>query len=221
VNDTGIGIAPEDLERAFLPFEQVSRTSTPGAGLGLAIARSLAELHGGQLEVSSTRGVGSSFILTLPRRPEPTPGGPPQTSVSVPATSLGGGRPILVVEDDPTALSLATDVLQMANYEVWQARGLAEAQEHLERDTPALVLLDLRLGDGDGTDLARQIRADSRHPMLPILALSADATPDDAIRAKAAGCGDFLTKPVSPRVLLRRIQELITEAANPAGPSAA
>jgi PAS domain S-box-containing protein len=221
VHDTGIGIAPQDLERAFLPFEQVSRTSTPGAGLGLAISRSLAELHGGQLEVSSTPGVGSSFILTLPRRLDTTAGRDIPTPSSFPLASLGGGRPILVVEDDPTALRLATEVLQMADYEVWQARGLVEARERLERATPALVLLDLRLGDGDGVDLARHIRADSRYPGLPILALSADAMPDDAARARAAGCGDFLSKPVSPRVLLAHIHELITAAGDAAGPPAA
>jgi PAS domain S-box-containing protein len=218
VNDTGIGIAPEDLERAFLPFEQVSRTSTPGAGLGLAIARSLAELHGGTLDVSSTPGVGSSFTLTLPRRPEPGAARTAATSAGLPAARLGGGKPILVVEDDPTALTLATEVLHMANYEVWQARGLAEAREHLERDTPALVLLDLRLGDGDGVDLAKAIRADGRHAGLPILALSADAMPDDVMRAKAAGCGDFLAKPVSPRVLLSHIEKLIADAGSPARP---
>ena len=220
IHDTGIGIAPADLERAFLPFEQVSRTSTPGAGLGLAISRSLAELHGGQLDVSSTPGVGSSFILTLPRRLDTSVGRVVPTPSSLPLASLGGGRPILVVEDDPTALGLATEVLQMADYEVWQARGLGEARELLERATPALVLLDLRLGDGDGVDLARQIRADSRYPGLPILALSADAMPDDAARARAAGCGDFLSKPVSPRVLLAHIHDLITAAGDAAGPPA-
>jgi PAS domain S-box-containing protein len=221
VNDTGIGIAPDDVERAFLPFEQVSRTSTPGAGLGLAISRSLAELHGGRLEVLSTLGVGSAFTLTLPRHADATERRAAQTSPSIAVAGLGGGRPILVVEDDPVALGLATDVLQIADYEVWQARGLAEAKEQLARATPALVLLDLRLGDGDGLDLAMQIRADGKHPRLPILALSADATPDDARRARAAGCGDFLSKPVSPRVLLGRIDKLIADAREADGPPAA
>ncbi|RDJ93412.1 response regulator, partial [Lacticaseibacillus rhamnosus] len=78
-------------------------------------------------------------------------------------------------------------VLQIADYEVWQARGLAEAKEQLARATPALVLLDLRLGDGDGLDLAMQIRADGKHPRSPILALSADAPPGAARRAPATG----------------------------------
>ena len=217
VHDTGIGIAPEDLERAFLPFEQVSRTSTPGAGLGLAIARSLAELHGGQLEVSSTLAEGSSFTLTLPRRAEAAVGHVSQEPDGLPMAGLGGGRPILVVEDDPTALSLATDILEMADYEVWRARGLAEGREHLRHGTPALVLLDLRLGDGGGLELAEDIRADPTRRDLPILVLSADATPDDARRVRAAGCNEFLSKPLGPRILLARISELIATAESGGG----
>lgn len=212
VHDTGIGIAPEDLDRAFLPFEQVSRTSTPGAGLGLAISRSLAELHGGQLVVSSTLHEGSSFTLTLPRRADAAVGHASHASDSLPLAGLGGGRPVLVVEDDPTALSLAAEILEMADYEVWKARSLAEAREQLRQSTPALVLLDLRLGDGNGVDLAEDIRADATRQDLPILVLSADATPEDAKRARAAGCNDFLSKPVGPRVLLARISELIASA---------
>lgn len=217
VHDTGIGIAPEDLERAFLPFEQVSRTSTPGAGLGLAIARSLAELHGGRLEVSSTLGEGSTFALTLPRRAEATVGQASPAAESLPMAGLGGGRPILVVEDDPTALSLATEILEMVDYEVWKARSLAEAREQLRHGTPALVLLDLRLGDGNGVDLAEDIRADETRRNLPILVLSADATPEDAKRVRAAGCNGFLSKPVGPRILLSRISELISSAEGQGG----
>jgi DNA-binding response OmpR family regulator len=116
------------------------------------------------------------------------------------------------VEDDPTALSLAAEILEMADYEVWKARSLAEARDQLRQGTPALVLLDLRLGDGNGVDLAEDIRADATRQDLPILVLSADATPEDAKRARAAGCNDFLSKPVGPRVLLARISELIASA---------
>ncbi len=217
VRDTGIGIGPEDVDRAFLPFEQVSRTSTPGAGLGLAIARSLAELHGGRLVVSSTLGLGSSFTLTLPRQAEAGVDHASQEPERLPMAGLGGGRPVLVVEDDLTALSLATDILEMADYEVWKARSLAEARNRLSQGTPALVLLDLRLGDGNGVELAEDIRADTTRQHLPILVLSADATPEDAKRVRAAGCNDFLSKPVGPRVLLARISELIASADGAAG----
>ena len=211
VHDTGIGIAPEDLDRAFLPFEQVSRTSTPGAGLGLAISRSLAELHGGELSATSEPGVGSAFTLTLPRGSQAGPRKPSGAAIPLPVLGVGGGRSILVVEDDATAMGLATDVLHMAGYDVWQARGLGEAITLLDVATPALILLDVRLGDGSGLELVQRLRSDGTHADLPILVLSADAMPDDAKRAREAGCNDFLAKPVGPRVLLARIHDLISE----------
>ncbi len=212
VHDTGIGIAAEDLERAFLPFEQVSRTSTTGAGLGLAISRSLAELHGGELSVTSEPGVGSAFTLTLPRGPKAPPGRPARVADARPVLKVGGGRSILVVEDDVTAMGLATDVLHMAGYDVWQARGLGEATAILDVATPALILLDIRLGDGSGLELVRRLRSDGVHADLPILVLSADAMPDDARRAREAGGNDFLAKPVGPRILLARVHGIIGEA---------
>ena len=209
VRDTGIGIAPQDLDRAFVAFEQVSGTSTPGAGLGLAISRSLAELHGGTLTVASEPGVGSTFTLTLPRRPLATAATTPKGSIPSSAITVGRGKSILVVEDDPTAMSLTTGVLRMAEYEVWQASGLAEAIAVLEIATPALVLLDVRLGDGSGLELVERLRSDDRRGHLPILIVSADAMPEDVARARASGCDDFLAKPVSPRVMLARIHELV------------
>jgi len=212
VRDTGIGIAPDDLVRAFLPFEQVSRTSTPGAGLGLAISRSLAELHGGELSATSEPGVGSTFTLTLPRRPQAASPKVPSGVIAVSAMTAGRGQSILVVEDNATAMDLATDVLRMADYEVWQAHGLAEAIAAIEVATPALILLDVRLGDGNGLELVKRLRSDGTHADLPILVLSADAMPDDVNRAREAGCDDFLSKPVSPRVLLKRIHDLTNGA---------
>ena len=211
VSDTGIGIAPEHVDRVFLPFEQVSGIGTSGAGLGLAISRSLAELHGGHLKVKSVPGAGSVFTLTLP--------GFGQVAAATPGPALiphvaaiGRGRPILVVEDNPTALELASMVLRMADFEVWQARGLGEATDVLARATPALILLDLRLGDGNGLDLLSKVRTDASFHDIPVLVLSADAMPDDMTRAKAAGCSGFLSKPVSSAVLLSHVHELIKEA---------
>jgi len=211
VRDTGIGIAPEDLERAFLPFAQVSRMSTPGAGLGLAIARSLAELHGGTLTATSSPGVGSAFTVTLPRHPRATPRAQPDAPAVAGAVETGSGRTILVVEDNKTALDLATDVLRMAGYTVWQANGLGEAVALLADATPALILVDVRLGDGSGLALVEQLRSDGVHGDLPIIVLSADAMPDDISRARAAGCSDFVAKPVSPKVLLARIHDLLAK----------
>ena len=117
-----------------------------------------------------------------------------------------------MVEDDPTAMELTSTMLRMAGYDVWQATGLAAADEVLRRRTPALLLLDLRLGDGNGLDLVPRIRANVALRDLPVLAVSADAMPDDVARARAAGCTDFLSKPVSARILLARVHKLIEEA---------
>ncbi len=216
VHDTGIGIAAEDLERAFLPFEQVSRTTTPGAGLGLAIARSLAELHGGSLEASSTPGLGSTFSLFVPLEGAAgAPGDEVERAGMASATNFGHGEPILVVEDDHTAMFLATEILRMARYEVWQAESLAEAMTCLDQATPALILLDLRLGDGNGLDLVRSLRSDPGRRDLPVLVLSADTTPDDVRRAEEAGCSRFAAKPISPPALLSLIHDLLADAASP------
>ena len=215
VSDTGIGIDAADLERAFLPFEQVSRTGSTGAGLGLAICRSLAELHGGQLEATSVPDQGSCFSLVLPRHAVARPRLPAAASTVIPHTFEGAGQRILIVEDDPTAMGLVADLLRMTDYEVWQAGGLAEATERLAHETPDLVLLDLRLGDGSGLDLIRSLRADPATRALPVLVVSADAMPDDAHRATQLGASGFLAKPVNPRVLLARIDELAGGGARP------
>jgi len=211
VRDTGTGISPEDIERIFEPFEQVSRTSQLGAGLGLAIARSLAELHGGKIEVSSTPSVGSSFSLVLPRLPGSRARGTAVEPIRSEASILGHGRLVLVVEDDPTALGLVSEALRRADYQVRQATDLEEATRLLGRRRPDLVLLDVRLGDQSGLDLLPALRSSDRD-RIPVLAISAETTPEDVRRAIEAGCDAFLPKPVGPRLLLARIRTMIDEA---------
>ncbi len=212
VHDTGPGIAPEDLERIFEPFEQGARTSQLGAGLGLAIARSLAELHGGRIEVTSTPGAGSEFSLVVPRRPSPR-GLPRSASPAAGDPPLEGrGRLVLVVEDDPTALELVAEVLRKAEYLVREATDVDAAMRLLQRRRPDLVLLDVRLGDQSGLDLVPSIRERDGAGRIPVLALSADTSPEDVRHAAEAGCDAFLSKPVGPRLLLARIRSMIDDA---------
>jgi PAS domain S-box-containing protein len=211
VRDTGAGIAPEDLERIFEPFEQATRTSQLGAGLGLAIARSLTELHGGKLEVQSTPSVGSAFSLVLPRLPASWSRGTVAEPVRSEAPIRGRGRLVLVVEDDPTALDLVAEVLRRADYQVHQAADLDEATRLLGHRRPDLVLLDVRLGDQSGLELLPVVR--STDPgRIPVLAISAETSPEDVRRALDAGCDAFLPKPVGPRLLLARIGSMIDDA---------
>jgi PAS domain S-box-containing protein len=210
VHDTGLGIRDDDQDRIFEPFEQVSGLSSPGAGLGLAIARRLVELHGGSLEVSSTLGVGSTFTVSIGK--DPTAARDEVDLEAQPAGQVPAGTrqsTILVVEDDTTALNLVSDLLRRSGYLVWQAEDLAGAIERLAAGAPSLVLLDIRLGAEDGLEVARRLRADPGMRNLPILALSADAMQHDADRALEAGCDGHLAKPVLARELLGRIHALL------------
>lgn len=213
VHDTGSGIRKEDLVRIFEPFEQVSGLRAPGAGLGLAIAKRLVDLHGGGLEVASSPGTGSTFTVLLPENTAAVPHPVDVEAHSVGQVPVSAQRStILIVEDDVTALGLVSDLLQRSGYAVWQAGEIAGAMELLAVGMPSLVLLDIRLGTEDGLDVARRLRANPETRGVPILALSADAMQHDADRALEAGCDGHLAKPVVARELLGRIHELLTEA---------
>ena len=219
MHDTGLGIREEDQVRIFEPFEQVSGLSSPGAGLGLAIARRLVELHGGRLEVSSTLGVGSTFTVSIGENPAAVRDAvdlEAQPSDQVPVGTRQST--ILIVEDDVTALGLVSDLLRRSGYLVWQAGDLEGAMERLAAGAPSLVLLDIRLGTEDGLDVARRLRADPETRTLPILALSADAMQHDADRALEAGCDGHLAKPVVARELLGRIDALLEGSTRPDQP---
>jgi DNA-binding response OmpR family regulator len=172
------------------------------------------DLHGGRLTVTSVHGTGSTFTVSLPEHsqvPELRAGAGAGRDPRLPLGEPGAS--ILVVEDDQTALGLIADVLARSGYGVRTATSIAEAMESFSAGSPALVLLDLRLGGEDGLDLARRLRADPATQALPILTLSADAMQHDVDRILEAGCNGHVAKPVVARELLGRIQALLDRAA--------
>jgi CheY-like chemotaxis protein len=194
VQDTGIGIRPEDLERVFRPFEQADGSDTRrygGAGLGLALARRLTELHGGRIWAESEgEGRGARFLVRLPLLPAPPP---PQ---------------ILVVEDEVFVREALRAALMAEGYGVDGVCSGIEAQERLAAGLPNLLVLDIGLPDVDGRDLLKQLRADARTRDLPILIL----TGLDSIQPHQVltlGADEFLTKPVSPQVLSATVARLL------------
>jgi PAS domain S-box-containing protein len=208
VCDTGTGIAADDLERIFLPFERIGEAH--GVGLGLAISRAIAHVHGGTLEARSAPGEGSTFELTLPRSHRPVPS----------EADRSGSRPqpsrparVLVVEDDARALDLTVEILDASGYAPSTASTVAQALASIRRFRPDVVLLDVRLGSDDGLDVARHLRADPTTRHVPVLAASASASDEDVARAKAAGCDAFLAKPVTPATLLAGIAGVLEGAA--------
>ncbi|MDX6628740.1 MAG: hypothetical protein QOH00_986, partial [Gaiellales bacterium] len=200
--DTGRGIAPEDLERAFLPFERLDADSTDaeGTGLGLALSKGLIDAMGGAIGIErSARGEGSTFYVDLPLTDNPHDDAgflfQPERA-PFPRRIERGGR-VLYIEDNLANYDLVRKVFdRLGGLELMSAMqgqiGIELAAQH----HPDLILLDLHLPDIDGEEVLRRLRADERTRDIPVIILSADATPTQVERLKALGAEDYLTKPL-------------------------
>jgi len=207
VSDTGIGIAPEDLERIFQEFVQakapsVLRAKAKGTGLGLPISRRLANMLGGDLTVESEVGKGSTFTVRLPRAYQ----GHREVSAEEQAALEDAARhPILVVEDKPEDLKLYEQMLTSTGFQVFHATSVAQARELLARITPMAVILDILLPDGSGWDLLSGIRSDKRLWSIPVIVVT---IVDDPHRAQSLGADDYAVKPIDRDWLLAKLEDL-------------
>ncbi len=208
VIDTGIGIAPQDLERIFLPFERGSagrRTDEPGTGLGLTITHLLTQLMGGELTVSSEPGKGSTFTarLYLSETSEP---GHARTPRHRPVSGyLGARRSLLVVDDHPIQRQMLAGMLLPLGFVIREAASGRECIESVLEDPPDALLLDISMDDMDGWETARRLRS---HGLvdLPIILVSANAFENQPDKVAAAGCQGFVDKPVIESELLAVLQ---------------
>ncbi|HEX4911251.1 MAG TPA: ATP-binding protein [Permianibacter sp.] len=224
VIDTGIGIAPNRQDLIFQAFQQVESSSTRrfgGTGLGLTIARKLAELLGGDIALRSELGRGSQFSLVLPLSDEAsvTPSLPIASAVvaSLPTVESGAVRTsaghmprILLVDDDPRTLEAISCLLEDFGYEVLTAEHGAAAikvmQKQLDID---LVLMDMMMPVLDGYDATRILKQELAC-RTPIVALTARAMADDREKCRLAGMDAYLTKPVRSEELLNTIRAFLT-----------
>ncbi|MEM7702666.1 MAG: ATP-binding protein [Pseudomonadota bacterium] len=225
VQDTGIGINPDRLKTIFLPFTQgdgdIARRYG-GTGLGLSISHQLAQLLGGGISVESTPGVGSTFTLTLPAPvvdlvPSSTHEETPVLPEEIPQSAR-----ILLVEDHEVNRVLVTEMLERCGQNVDIAQDGNEAismvMDSLMRARPYdLVLMDIQMPDCDGYQATKAIRdEDITADTLPIVALTANAFPDDVTAAREAGMQAHLAKPVEfaklAQVLQRWLPTRIVEA---------
>jgi CheY-like chemotaxis protein len=208
VSDSGVGIAPEHLPTLFEPFSQVRSANglRGGLGLGLSLARSLTEMHGGTVKVRSDgRGQGSAFSVRLPTLSAPAASEARPAAPEPPKPA--GLRRILVVADDPDIVASLAMVLRLRGYEVETARDGLEAVEAAGRVRPDVVLLDLGMPRLDGYATCRRIREQPWGADMPIVALSGWAQEQDRSKGKAAGFDAHLAKPVQ----LSAIEELLAE----------
>jgi CheY-like chemotaxis protein len=207
VADEGKGIAPELLGHVFDLFVQGPRAaqdSRGGLGLGLALVKRLAELHGGTVAVASAGlGSGAAFTVRLPAAARPAAYVAPRT-VGVPA----GARRILIVDDNDDARTMLEAVLAHDGHHVQGARSGASGLALAADSPPDVALIDIGLPDIDGYEVARRLRAARPPRELALIALTGFGQAEDQRRAFAAGFDAHLTKPVTPDRLSRTIAEL-------------
>jgi CheY-like chemotaxis protein len=208
VTDSGIGIEPEVLPRIFDVFEQGGSSAHRrfgGLGLGLAVCKSLVEMHGGTIEATSGgKGFGALFTVTLPTAPAPV-----HTEVPAPSTTEIQPRRslrILLVEDHEDTLHVMAQFLETAHHQVQLAQDVASALALAGRHDLDLVVSDLGLPDGSGLDLMRELR--EKHGLKGV-AVSGYGTAEDVAQSLAAGFVEHLTKPIYPA----KLKEAIIRAA--------
>jgi PAS domain S-box-containing protein len=219
VQDTGIGIAAEDLKRLFTAFEQADGSMTRkygGTGLGLAISRRLARMMGGDIEVSSRPGAGSTFRLQVRLRKATSAVAPAPTSVrSVAEERLKAGftgTRILLAEDEPTTRDMARWLLEDCGLVVDLAEDGAQAVALAECNHYGLILMDMQMPRLNGVEATRAIRALPGHVRMPILAMTANAFAEDRQVCLDAGMDDHIGKPVDPDLLFEVLLHWLTLA---------
>jgi CheY-like chemotaxis protein/anti-sigma regulatory factor (Ser/Thr protein kinase) len=208
VEDTGVGMRPDDLGRIFEPFEQVGdvQRRSGGTGLGLAITRALVTDMGGQVQVSSEFGRGTRFRVELPL-PVVQPAEAANRKASGVARYQGPARRVLVADDVAANRTLMCDFLTKAGFIVAQASDGSELLAVARTFRPDLVLMDSVMPSMDGVEATRRLRQDADLGAVPVIAVSASATAEHRADCLRAGVNVFLTKPVSLGELRAHIGE--------------
>jgi signal transduction histidine kinase/ActR/RegA family two-component response regulator len=219
VQDTGLGLRPDQVDALFQPFNRLGQENgaQEGTGIGLVVTRKLVELMGGTIGVSSSPGVGSVFWIELPATaplaaiaPERMPAALAHDAAPAP----GAPHQLLYVEDNPANFKLVEEIVRFRpDLRLLAAPdgqlGLSLARAHL----PELILMDINLPGMSGFDVLKELRRDPRTAAIPVIALTANAMPRDIERGLAAGFFRYLTKPIEVDKLTEAIDGTLAYAA--------
>jgi PAS domain S-box-containing protein len=207
VIDDGIGMSAEVRRGAFELFTQAERTpdrTQGGLGIGLALVKSLVELHGGTVTAHSDGpGRGSKFVVRLPLAAMPVPHEAPRQAAPVRLPAAGQGRTVLVVDDNEDAAELLAEVLEHVGMAVRVEQSPRAALDFARAAVPPVCILDIGLPDMDGNELARRLRALPGMEHVLLIALTGYGRPQDRAAALAAGFDHHLVKPVDMQKLVR------------------
>ena len=228
VEDTGIGISSDKLEKIFAPFEQADSSTTRkygGTGLGLSITRQLVELMGGTIRVDSRENQGTTFILELALAPaadvEHLAAGTCRESRQTPGAAADIDRPVvlnsaarlLVAEDNPVNMMVMQGVLAKLGYQnIDQAIDGAEALEAGLHGKHDLILMDCQMPKMDGYEVTRRLRASGMS--MPIIAMTAHVGSGDREKCLAAGMDDYLGKPLAIDKLAQVLRQCLSSVAD-------
>lgn len=236
VKDSGKGIAAEHLPHLFTRFYQVADTAQDGSGIGLSLAKEIVELHCGTINVKSTPGEGTEFIVTLPRgkshlspeeimNEDPAPGTPYEVSSmapgqwpardehslnSVPGAKTEKDAKVLVVEDHEDLLKYMHRLLS-PHYHVITATNGDDGLEQVSEHHPELIVCDVMMPGMDGYDFTRTIKSNISTSHIPVIMLTAKADQAHKIAGLETGADDYISKPFDSNELLVRGRNLIEQ----------
>jgi CheY-like chemotaxis protein len=206
VTDNGIGIAEQDLGLLFTEFQQLDAgpgRHQEGTGLGLALTKRFAELHGGRVSVESALGKGSTFTLHLPLEAAASPAGAPLKPTRLAA--IDRSRPlVLVVEDNPQAAEILARHLEDGGFRIDIAHTGPEALTMARDLKPVAITLDILLPEADGWEVLNRLKADEATRNIPVVVVSVI---DNPALGRALGAFDYFVKPVDGKALLSRLSE--------------
>lgn len=229
VRDNGIGIAAADQQELFQPFVQLDRSLTrrfAGTGLGLALVKKIAELHGGSVSVTSALGVGSDFAIHLPWSPPPEANlatiiNPDISSPSIDGLEQKAIAPaatqtlVLIADDDDDNIETLWDYLSGRGYHLIRAKNGREAVTLATTEQPDLILMDIQMPELNGLEAIAQLRAQPQTIKIPIIALTALAMDRDRQKCLDAGANLYLPKPFRLKNLTRHMKTLLNIKRSP------
>ncbi len=211
IEDTGIGIAPEEIDNIFLPFQQAGDHDyrAEGTGLGLAITKNLVEIMGGKLYVESHQGQGTKFWLSLVL---PEVFGLANVNSATAPTIVGyegETQKILVVDDKWENRAVLVGLLMPLGFEVFEAANGQECIEQSPEVLPDIILMDLVMPIMNGFETTRKLRTLPQTQTTPVIAISASVFDYHQRESLESGCNDFIPKPVRAEILLKLLEEYL------------